>query len=69
LSGWGAADALAVSRRVALMCSEGDFRRCHRQTLIGRTLRERGVTLCHIFPNDSLAPDPPEQLSFLDVVV
>ena len=57
---------LAARRRVAVMCSEGDFRRCHRHLLIGRSLRERGVVLEHILPDGSLAPDPPAQLSFLD---
>jgi uncharacterized protein (DUF488 family) len=61
--------AVAARRRVAVMCSEGDFRRCHRQTLIGRTLRERGVALSHILPDGSLVPDPPEQLSFLDAML
>lgn len=34
--------------RVALMCAEEDPLNCHRRLLIGRVLRERGVTLDHI---------------------
>jgi uncharacterized protein (DUF488 family) len=38
----------ARSHRIALLCSEEDPSRCHRHLLIGRVLRERGVTLSHI---------------------
>lgn len=38
----------AQSHRIALLCSEEDPSRCHRHLLIGRVLRERGVTLSHI---------------------
>lgn len=38
----------ARSHRIALLCSEENPSRCHRHLLIGRVLRERGVTLSHI---------------------
>jgi hypothetical protein len=34
--------------RIALMCSEENPSDCHRRLLIGRVLRERGITICHI---------------------
>jgi uncharacterized protein (DUF488 family) len=30
------------------MCSEGDYKKCHRYWLITRTLVERGITVKHI---------------------
>ncbi len=57
---------LAESRRLAVMCSEGDFHHCHRHLLITQTLVERGVEVHHIQPDGSLAEGTlePEQLSF-----
>ncbi len=40
----------ASGRRLALMCSEGDPRDCHRRLLVGRVLAERGAELRHILP-------------------
>jgi uncharacterized protein (DUF488 family) len=40
--------ALAADRPTAVMCSEGDPLGCHREHLIGRTLRERGIEVRHI---------------------
>lgn len=34
--------------RIALLCSEEDPSKCHRHLLIGRVLRERGITVLHI---------------------
>jgi uncharacterized protein (DUF488 family) len=42
---------LAERERVAVMCSEGDHRRCHRHLLVTRTLLERGVRVLHIQPD------------------
>lgn len=39
---------LGAARRVAFMCSEGDYKRCHRYWLITRTLVERGIAVEHI---------------------
>lgn len=40
--------ALAAECRLAFMCSEADFKNCHRYWLITRTLIERGIEVCHI---------------------
>lgn len=40
--------ALAQNRRIALLCSEADFKKCHRYNLITRTLVRRGVEVSHI---------------------
>jgi uncharacterized protein (DUF488 family) len=34
--------------RIALLCGEEDPVSCHRRRLVGRTLRERGISLAHI---------------------
>jgi uncharacterized protein (DUF488 family) len=54
--------ALAGRSRVAIMCGEGDYRHCHREKLIGRTLRARGVVIWHIQPDGTLAQDPQRSL-------
>ena len=55
---------LAQERRVALMCAEGDHRRCHRGQLISPALLARDVTVLHIQPDGSLvdAASEPHQL-------
>jgi uncharacterized protein (DUF488 family) len=40
--------ALASDRAIAFMCSEGDYKHCHRYWLITRTLIERGIEVQHI---------------------
>nr|MDQ3013263.1 DUF488 domain-containing protein [Acidobacteriota bacterium] len=39
---------LGERRRVAFMCSEADYKHCHRYWLITRTLVARGVEVAHI---------------------
>ena len=39
---------LAKGRVVCLLCTEEDPIQCHRRLLVGKTLRERGVTLRHL---------------------
>ena len=40
--------------RVVVMCSEGDYRKCHRYTTITPALEERGVRVVHIpYENDA----------------
>lgn len=39
---------LAQTERVSIMCSEGDYRNCHRHHLIAQTLLERGARVIHI---------------------
>lgn len=52
--------------RIALMCSEGEPRECHRRLLVGRVLTEHGVELRHvlrdgaILEEDVVALDPDE---------
>jgi len=61
---------LAGSVRVAVLCSEGDPRRCHREHLIARALRPQGVRVVHLLPDgraeDATEPPAPRQLG-LDV--
>jgi uncharacterized protein (DUF488 family) len=45
-------------RRVAVLCSEGDPGRCHREHLIARALRPLGVSIVHILPDGSAQPSP-----------
>jgi uncharacterized protein (DUF488 family) len=56
---------LAQTERVALMCSEGDPRRCHRHLLITQTLLDRGVRVLHIQPDGTTTAGEriPRQLS------
>ena len=42
---------LAQHATVAVMCSEGDYRQCHRHLLISQTLLARGAQVRHIQPN------------------
>lgn len=46
--------AAAPRQRLALLCSEADPMECHRERLIGRTLRERGCTVRHILSDGTL---------------
>jgi len=54
---------LASTRRVALMCSEGDPYECHRERLLAKELRARGVDVAHILPDGEISR--PEQGSLL----
>jgi uncharacterized protein (DUF488 family) len=56
---------LAGIEQVAVMCSEGDHRRCHRHLLITQTLLGRGVRVLHIQPDGTTveAELEPRQLS------
>jgi uncharacterized protein (DUF488 family) len=51
---------LTGALRVAVLCSEGDPRRCHREHLIARALRPLGVRVRHILPDGTLADDERE---------
>lgn len=46
---------LGARRRVAFMCSEGDYKKCHRYWLITRTLLERGIAVEHILHSGEVA--------------
>ena len=56
---------LASEQRLAIMCSEGDHRRCHRHKLITPALLEQDVQVYHIEPDGSLVDEnaQPRQLS------
>ncbi len=56
---------LALVERVAVMCSEGDHRQCHRHLLIAQTLLERGARVLHIQPDGKAVEGEriPRQLS------
>lgn len=43
----------ARDRRLALMCSCGQPKDCHRRLLVGKVLCDRGAELCHILPDGS----------------
>ena len=58
---------LGRTERVAVMCSEGDYRQCHRNLLITQTLLARGVRVLHIQPDGRTVEGEliPRQLSLL----
>jgi uncharacterized protein (DUF488 family) len=47
----------------AIMCSESDYRECHRYKLIARTLALDGVTVRHILKDGSLEDNPAPQMA------
>ena len=57
--------SLIPTKRVAVMCSEGDHRLCHRHVLITQTLLDHGVQVLHIQPDGTTANGDriPKQLS------
>jgi uncharacterized protein (DUF488 family) len=56
---------LAGTEQVAVMCSEGDHRQCHRHLLVAQTLLERGARVLHIQPDGTTVEGEqiPQQLS------
>ena len=58
---------LAAAQRVAMMCAEGDYHRCHRSKLITPALLEHGARVFHILPGGGFAEAQPEprQLTLL----
>jgi uncharacterized protein (DUF488 family) len=65
----GIGELLELARReqIAVMCSEGDHRHCHRHLLIAQTLLARGVHVRHIQPDGRTVEGEriAQQLSFL----
>ena len=59
---------MAADRSIAIMCSEGDYRQCHRHLLITQTLVGQGVAVQHIRPDGSCVEGTlePQQLSFFE---
>lgn len=45
----------ADTARVAIMCSEADYRKCHRHWLIARSLVREGIDVQHILHSGALA--------------
>jgi uncharacterized protein (DUF488 family) len=56
----------AATRRVAVMCSEADYRRCHRYWLIARSLMDAGVEVQHILHSGEAVRSLPEDLAPAD---
>ena len=56
---------LAQATTIAVMCSEGDYRQCHRHMLLAQTLLGRGHDVIHIQPDGTSIPGSliPRQLS------
>lgn len=63
----GISDLLSLigERRSAIMCSEGDYRKCHRYKLITPALQENNVHVLHIQPDGTLVDEDkePKQLT------
>jgi len=57
--------ALAQQQRTAIMCSEGDYQKCHRYKLITPAVADHGVHVLHILPDGSLVDQEkePKQLA------
>ena len=64
-AGLGTLIQFAESATVAVMCSEGDYRSCHRHLLITQSLIGRGQEVVHIQPDGKSVPGSliPRQLS------
>jgi uncharacterized protein (DUF488 family) len=45
---------IASKYRTAIMCAEENPARCHRELLVGNTLRQRGIAIVHIRKNSKL---------------
>jgi len=54
---------IAEQEQTVIMCSEGDFRECHRYYLIAKTLVLQGIKVKHIQSDGSLCDNPGVQLS------
>ena len=54
LAGLAELTSLAAERRVAVMCSEGDPRACHRFSVLAPDLAARGIDVQHILRDGSL---------------
>ncbi len=51
---------------VAIMCSEGEYKECHRYKLIARSLAIEGVEVRHILKDGSLEENPEPQLALFN---
>ena len=48
---------------IAIMCSESDYRECHRYKLVAKSLTVAGVEVRHILKDGSLEENPAQQLA------
>lgn len=68
---WAAKRVSNIAKRqnTVLMCSEGDYKTCHRYTKLAPTMKELGLDVYHIQRNGTLALDEShlhaEQLTLL----
>ncbi|MBN1262354.1 MAG: DUF488 domain-containing protein [Anaerolineae bacterium] len=46
---------LAEQATVVVMCSEGDYRQCHRHLLVSQTLLARGAQVHHVHPDGAIS--------------
>jgi uncharacterized protein (DUF488 family) len=53
----------AARRRTAVMCSEADYRRCHRYWLITRSLIDQGVEVQHILHSGDAVRTVPDDFA------
>ncbi|MBI2875313.1 MAG: DUF488 domain-containing protein [Candidatus Tectomicrobia bacterium] len=53
----------AEGHRVAVLCSEADYRKCHRYWLITRSLVGEGVEVRHILHSGELAETRPDEFT------
>jgi uncharacterized protein (DUF488 family) len=53
----------APEHRLALLCSCGQPRECHRRLLVGKVLCDRGAELCHILPDGGVLTESSVALS------
>lgn len=44
-------EELAAHRTIAIMCSEGNYKECHRYKLITKTLEKNNIEVMHILPS------------------
>jgi uncharacterized protein (DUF488 family) len=65
--GIGRLDALVAARPTAVMCAEGDWRRCHRRLLADALVaRGDGTVVAHITPVGALEPHVLTDFAVLD---
>lgn len=51
IEGIGKLEELAAQKIIAIMCSEGDYKECHRYKLITKTLEKSDIDVLHILPD------------------
>ncbi|WP_300673486.1 DUF488 domain-containing protein [Soonwooa sp.] len=51
---------IELGLRIAILCAEQDFRVCHRYTLIGEDLHQRGYEILHLDPKGEPQPHQTE---------